>query len=99
MVKLLCLALIVVAMVRPSYYTLLSTKVYRQPNFLHCVFTFLPTTPLTIRCGCLTMELRVPSGSSYEFQCHNGYQCVEDSYQCDGDNDCNDGSDEEDCCK
>ena len=36
------------------------------------------------------------SCGSYEFQCENG-GCVNANYKCDGDRDCNDGSDEVDC--
>ena len=33
---------------------------------------------------------------SYEFKCDSG-ECVYNSFKCDGDNDCGDNSDEEDC--
>ena len=34
----------------------------------------------------------------FQYQCNNG-QCVDDDDECDGFDDCFDGSDEDDCCK
>ena len=42
-------------------------------------------------------SLIAQSCNYYQFECDNGYQCVNEAYECDGDEDCYDGSDEEDC--
>ena len=34
--------------------------------------------------------------SNDEFECNNG-QCIDDDYRCDGEEDCYDGSDEDNC--
>ena len=36
------------------------------------------------------------SSTCYNFSCDNG-ECVPDSYRCDGNDDCGDNSDENDC--
>src|SRR6218665_1368755 len=34
-----------------------------------------------------------------EFQCHTDHRCISERWRCDGDSDCDDRSDEEDCRK
>ena len=56
--------------------------------YFNQVIYFLVTLVLFINIGC----------DSNEFTCQNG-NCIRDSWKCDGDNDCGDGSDERDCGK
>ena len=39
----------------------------------------------------------ISAGGSYEFICDNG-QCVPSDFYCDGEDDCDDDSDEQGCC-
>ena len=68
-----------------------SSMNYTYYHYHYCfnqVIYFLVTLVLFINIGC----------DSNEFTCQNG-NCIRDSWKCDGDNDCGDGSDERDCGK
>lgn len=55
------------------------------PIVLHSTFTTKATVVTSLVCGWA------------ELRCKNGKQCVPHEYICDGDKDCSDGTDEEDC--
>lgn len=52
---------------------------------------------LTSSCTYLTFTGRNKTCSDDEFQCHSDDRCISDRWRCDGDTDCSDGSDEENC--
>ncbi|XP_039201140.1 low-density lipoprotein receptor-related protein 2-like [Crotalus tigris] len=77
---------------RPVPQTKLMTLVPRTtstttmaPIVLHSTFTTKATVVTSLVCGWA------------ELRCKNGKECVPHEYICDGDKDCSDGTDEEDC--
>ena len=67
------------------YYIFLVKNVQEEPTFCHgsCV----PFNHLLVTCR------------DDQFACVNQHQCFPASYRCDGETDCSDGSDEQQCSK
>ena len=70
-------------------------KVASAPCHIKLVcFSYASTLPMTLL---FAFSLIAQNCDYYEFECDNGYECVDEDYECDGYEDCYDGSDEEDC--
>lgn len=49
-------------------------------------------------CSCDPSNIATRECKEDQFKCDNG-RCLPEDYKCDGDNDCDDNSDEDDCSK
>ena len=62
-------------------------------NNSHIIFIFRHADQIML---CVRVRARAAGCAADEFECPSG-QCIQDSWRCDGDNDCGDFADEQNC--
>ena len=70
---------------------------FLSTDTIHTYYTY-ETLPYVVFCyTCVSAD--VPTCQPHQFQCRRSRTCINASWKCDRDEDCSDGSDEDDCRK